>query len=152
LCAGLALTLPTAFGPVRLGPVTLSLYWMLLGVSLAAIGLQSFCLGCIVQVIYQYSSKRVAERLKLFSYNRAMAISGILLMSGLLLGVPLVIEYVHNGLRLPGASDFRNHLAVMGLLLIIAQFIIFSSTLVLHAADLRVRRRLANEKTLRTAA
>src|SRR5438270_1064148 len=101
LSVGLALTLPLASGPVRLGPVTLSLYWMLLGVSLAAIGLQSFCLGCIVQVIYQYSSERLTGRLKLFSYNRVMAASGILLLTGVLLGVPLIVEYVHNGLRLP---------------------------------------------------
>jgi Glycosyl transferase family 2 len=152
LCVGLALTLPLALGPVTLGPVTLSLYWMLLGVTLAAIGLQSFCLGCIVQVVYQYSSERLTRRLKLFSYNRSMAVSGILLSVGLLLVIPLIGEYVHHGLRLPHASDFRSYLAVVGLLLIIAQFIIFSSTLVLHAAELRVKRRLANEKTLRTAA
>src|SRR5690349_10930126 len=97
LCVGLALTLPLALGPVTLGPVTLSLYWMLLGVTLAAIGLQSFCLGCIVQVVYQYSPDRLARRLKLFSYNRSMAASGVLLLLGVLLGVPLIIEYVHNG-------------------------------------------------------
>ena len=31
-CSGLLLTLPLSFGPIALGPVTFSLYWMLVGV------------------------------------------------------------------------------------------------------------------------
>jgi len=50
LIAGLLLTLPAALGPVAIGPVTLSLYWMMLGATLAIVGLQSVYLGAIVQV------------------------------------------------------------------------------------------------------
>src|SRR6202044_1900848 len=32
---GVALTLPLSFGPVTLGPITLSLHWMLLGLTAA---------------------------------------------------------------------------------------------------------------------
>jgi glycosyltransferase involved in cell wall biosynthesis len=58
LAAGLALALPVTFGPVSLGPVVLSINWMLLGLTLSVLGLQSFYLACIVQVLYHYSPER----------------------------------------------------------------------------------------------
>jgi len=142
LILGALLSLPPMFGPVAIGPITLSLYWMLLGVTLAAMGLQSFCLGCIVQVIYQYSPEIRRRRLRLFSYDRAMIVSGILALSAILLGTPLIVEYFRSGLRLPQTGDARSHMAVAGLLMLLLSFIIFSSTLVIHAAGLRVKRRL----------
>ena len=48
-------TLPLAFGPVTIGSITFSLYWMLLGAMLTILGLQSVFLGCIAQVLYDYS-------------------------------------------------------------------------------------------------
>jgi glycosyltransferase involved in cell wall biosynthesis len=142
LIVGALLSILPMFGPVQIGPVSLSLYWMLLGVTLSAIGLQSFCLGCIVQVIYQYAPEKQARRLRLFSYNRAMIVSGLMVLSGMGLGAPLILEYFHRGLRLPETADTRSHMAVAGLMLVLCGFIIFSSTLVIHAAGLRVKRRL----------
>lgn len=141
LFAGLLLTLPPVFGPVTIGPITLSLYWMLLGVTLAAIGLQSYCLGCIVQVLYRYSPESAERRLRLFSYDRAMMASGLMGLGGILAGVPLIVEYFNQGLQLNRLPETRTHLAVLGLLLLLAAFIVFSSTLVIHAADLRAKRR-----------
>lgn len=142
LLLGLLLTLPPVFGPVTIGPITLSMYWMLLGVTLAAIGLQSFCLGCIVQVMYRYSADSAERRLRLFAYNRAMIVSALLGAGGVLAGTPLIAQYFSQGLQLVDLPHWRTHLAVLGLLLLLASFIIFSSTLVIHAADLRAKRRL----------
>ena len=50
LALGLILTLPLSFGPVTIGPISFSLYWMLLGLTLAVLGLQSFYFGCLAQV------------------------------------------------------------------------------------------------------
>src|SRR5688572_26133633 len=50
LAVGLVLTLPLAFGQVTVGPITFSLHWMLLGMSLAIVGLQSVYLGILSQV------------------------------------------------------------------------------------------------------
>ncbi len=49
---GLLLTLPLSFGPIVIGPVTLSLYWMLFGLTLSVLGLQSFFFG----VRHKYSA------------------------------------------------------------------------------------------------
>ena len=141
LVLGLLLTLAVSLGPVSLGPVTLSLNWMMLGLTLSVVGLQCFYLGCIVQVMYQYPAARANRWLRVFSYDRAMVASGLAGLAGLALGLPLVSEYLRGGLRLPTVPGRPMYLAVLGLLFLIAAFHTFSGTLVLHAADLRVRRR-----------
>ena len=142
LALGLLLTVPVSLGPVPLGPVTLSLNWMLLGLTLSVVGMQCFYLGCIVQVMYQYSEAAAGRWLRLFAYDRAMLAAGLFCLAGLALGLPLILEYWRGGLRLPPVPSRQMHLAVLGLLLLVAGFHTFSGTLVLHAADLRVRRRL----------
>jgi glycosyltransferase involved in cell wall biosynthesis len=138
LAVGLLLTLPVSLGPLRLGPITLSLNWMMLGLTLSVVGLQGFYLGCIVQVVYRYSAARAERWLRLFSYNRAMLASGFAGLAGCALGLPLIHQYLAGGLRLPAISTPPMHLAVLGLLLLVAAFHTFSCTLVLHAAN-RVR-------------
>jgi glycosyltransferase involved in cell wall biosynthesis len=140
LVVGLLLALPQTFGAVKVGPVTLSLYWTLFGMTLAVVGLQSFFLGCIVQVMYNYSQQVTNRWVRLFSYTRAMVFSAILALIGLALGIPLVKQYVGAGLVLPDVNGPANHMAAVGLLFVIAGFMTFSSTLVLHAAALRGRR------------
>src|SRR5207237_8737544 len=51
LWMGVLLMLAVMFGPITIGRVTFSLYWMLMGVTLAVLGLQSFYLGCLAQVL-----------------------------------------------------------------------------------------------------
>ena len=140
LVIGLLLAVPQTFGAVKVGPVTLSLYWTLFGMTLSVVGLQSFFLGCIVQVMYNYSQQVTNRWVRLFSYTRAMVFSAILALIGLALGIPLVKQYVGAGLVLPDVNGPANHMAAVGLLFVIAGFMTFSSTLVLHAAALRGRR------------
>ena len=141
LALGLLLTVPVCLGPLAVGPVTLSLHWMLLGLTLSVVGLECFYLGCIVQVIYQYSPARAQRWLRLFAYDRAMLAAGLACLAGFALGLPLVHEYLNGGLRLPVVPGRPMYLAVLGLLLVIAGFHTFGCTLVLHAANLRVGRR-----------
>ena len=143
LLAGLLLSLPVILGPVTVGPVVLSMNWMMLGQTLAVLGLQSVYLGGIVQVLYDYSPPTTARWLRLFEYNRAMAVSAGLLTAGIALGIPLCVQYVRMGLRLPyGISVLPNHLAATGLLLVIFGFLTFCNTLVLHAVKSRMKPRL----------
>ena len=139
---GLLLTLPLAGGPVTVGPITFSLHWMLAGLALTIFGLQSFCCGCIAQVLYDYSGKSTNRWLRFFRYNRSIVCSSIAFLAGLAFVAPLVIEYWKLGFRLPQEALFRlSHLAVMGLLLISAAFINYAFTLLLHATALYVKRK-----------
>ena len=137
---GLLLLLPETFGPIHVGSMTLSLYWSLMGLTLSIVGLQSFYLGCIVQVIYNYYPRASTRWVRLFEFNRAMLASGGMAVLGIAFLAPLAIEYVRHGLRLP-FLNMLDHAAVTGLFLLIAAFMTFSTTLVLNAATMRLRPR-----------
>ena len=139
LCLGLAITLPLTFGPITIGGITPSLYTMLLGVTLAVLGLQSFFVGCIAQVLHDYSGSARRRWLRVFPYNRTILFCAIAFVIGLGLTVQLVIAYANHGLRLPPEARTNVHLAVTGLLLMIIAFMTFTFTLLLHTEGLRER-------------
>jgi glycosyltransferase involved in cell wall biosynthesis len=140
LFVGLVLTLGLSFGEVSVGPVTFSLHWMLLGVSLALLGLQCVYMGILSQVFFDYSGETTARWFRRFPYTRTVAFSAALFAVGLVLSALLTRSYVHNGLRLAENASV-NHLGVAGLLLMIAGFVTFTFTLILHATGVAVRRR-----------
>lgn len=140
MAVGLLLTLPLAFGPIRVGHVVFSLYWMLLGLTLAVLGMQTVGLGCLTQLLHDYSGDASRRWLKVFRYNRAIVTSGGLFTLGIGLIMPLVREYWNLGLRLPVEIGQANYMAIGGLLFVIMAFSLFVFTLVLHCAVLRVRR------------
>jgi Glycosyl transferase family 2 len=133
LGAGLLLTVPLSFGPVTLGSVTFSLYWMLAGVTLTVVGLQNFYLGCLARVLYDATGEATARWTRTFPYNRTVALSALAFLLGVALLVPLVAEYFREGLALPDELGAVNHLAVLGIMLIIVGFTTFTFTLLLHA-------------------
>jgi glycosyltransferase involved in cell wall biosynthesis len=136
---GLLITLPLTFGPLTIGPLTLSLYWMLLGVTLSLLGLQSFYLGCLAQVIHDYTGAARRRWLDAFPYTRTTLLSGALFFLGVILCSFLVAEYVRFGLALPEGVPLSNHPAVTGLLCMVAGFMTFTFTLLLHAVATRCR-------------
>ena len=137
---GTLLTLPLSFGPLTLGPVTFSLHWMLLGLTLATLGLQCIFLGVLAHVFFDYSGESTKRWFARFPYTRTVAVAAGLFTLGLALGGWLVASYIKNGLLL--APDMPvNHLAVTGLLLMIAGFMTFTFTLLLHSTAVVVWRR-----------
>jgi len=137
LTIGLGLTLPLSFGPITLGPVTFNLYWMLLGVTLSVLGLQSFFFGCLAQVLCDYGGRARQRWTGLFRYTRTVLVSSTMFLVGVGLVVPLAVRYINNGLSLETSSPVADHLAVTGLLLMIVGFSTFCFTLLLHATGVR---------------
>ena len=137
---GLLLTLPLTLGPLRAGPVTFSLYWMLLGLTLTVLGAQSAYLGCLTQILHDYNGETSRLWLRIFSYNRSLLCSLALLATGVLLVTPLMRQYWSLGLALPNQIGRTHHMAITGLLLVMLAFINFVFTLVLHFAALRQQR------------
>jgi glycosyltransferase involved in cell wall biosynthesis len=140
---GLLLTLPATLGPVRIGPVTFSLYWMLLGLTFTVLGAQTAYLGCLTQILHDYTGEASRRWLSVFRYNRSVLCSMGLFLSGVALISPLLIEYWTKGLTLPGDVGRNNHMAITGLMLVVLAFTNFVFTLVLHAAALGQQRRHA---------
>ena len=134
LWAGVLFMLAVIFGPLTIGPVTFSLYWMLTGVTLAVVGLQSFYLGCLAQVLNDLTGHARRRWSTLFRYTRSMGWSAGALLFGLASTAPLLRDYFHFGLRLPHPAAATSHLAIGGLFFIIAAFMNFGFTLVINAA------------------
>jgi glycosyltransferase involved in cell wall biosynthesis len=136
LALGLLLSLPLSFGPIAVGPVHFSLFWMLLGMTLTLLGLQSFYLGCLAQVLHDYTGAARRRWLRIFSYTRTVVLSGLLFTAGLVLAGLLVVDYIGSGLAL-SPTDRLPYLGVLGLMLVVVGFMTFTFDLLLHAAALR---------------
>jgi hypothetical protein len=137
LFLGLLLTLPLTGGPITAGPVTFSLYWMLLGMTLSLLGLQSFYLGVAAKILHDYTGTARRRWLSAFRYTRTVGLCALLFLVGLGLTIPLVADYLRSGLSLDVHSSRAPYLAVTGLFFVLASFMTFTSTLLIHAAALR---------------
>jgi hypothetical protein len=140
---GLLLTLPLSFGSISIGSYTFSLYWQLLGVTLAVLGLQSLFSGVLAQVMVDYSGRSRARWKATFRYTRTVLCAFVLFLIGLGLLCALAVEYLVLGHKLPGPSSAVDHMAVTGFLFVIAGFSTFCFTLLLHATGVRYGRRSA---------
>jgi len=132
LALGLLLTLPLALGPMTIGPVHFSLYWMLLGLTLTVLGLQSFYVGCLAKVLHDYTGDARRVWLGAFPYTRSVLVSAAAFAVGLVLAGALLVDYLRSGLRL-SAADRVPYLGVLGLALLIGGFLTFTFILLLHA-------------------
>jgi len=133
LTLGLLLVLPLSTGPIVIGPLGLSLHWMLAGMTLAALGLQCVFMGIVARVLYDYTGHQTERWMAVFEYDRAMIAATALAGLGVLATVPLIAVYVREGFALPPELGRPNYLAVTGLLSIIAAFLTFATTLLVHA-------------------
>src|SRR5580704_12249160 len=119
---GAALTFPLTFGPLTLGPVVFSLHWMLLGLTLATLGLQCAYLGILAQIFFDYSGETTKRWFARFPYTRTVLTAAGIFAAGLGLTGWLLVYYLTHGLRLDERANV-NYLGVTGLLLTIAGFV-----------------------------
>jgi hypothetical protein len=136
LALGLCLVVPLSIGPVTIGPIHFSLLWMMLGSTLVVLGLQSWYLGCLAQVLHDYSGAARRRWLKVFPYNRTVALAGAGFAVGILLALVLVADYIRFGFAL-SETDRTPYLGVLGLLFLMVSFMTFTFVLLLHATALR---------------
>jgi glycosyltransferase involved in cell wall biosynthesis len=136
---GLLITATLTIGPVTVGPVRFSLYWMLFGMTLTITGVQAFLLGCIAQVLFDYRGRARNRWLKIFPYTRGVVAAAVTAVVGLGCTAPLIVYYLshHESLSVRAGQD---RLAIAGLTLIVIGFSLFTFTLVLHAAASATRR------------
>jgi glycosyltransferase involved in cell wall biosynthesis len=127
---GLLLSLALAAGPVRIGKIGFSLYWMLLGVTCATLGYSSIQIGILARVLHGLRPRFVERIQRIFIYDRGMIASGVLAAAGLALLGNLAYHYVKLGLNLEAIS----HPAILGLLFLILGFQTFCFTLLMEMA------------------
>jgi protein-S-isoprenylcysteine O-methyltransferase Ste14 len=107
---------------------------MLAGSAMTVIGVQGVYLGCIAQILYDFTGDARRRLLRRFAYTPTVVASGLLFLGGVGLALPLVGSYVRHGLALPGDWGPPSYMAVTGLLFVVVSVATFVSTLLLHAA------------------
>jgi hypothetical protein len=120
-----------AKGPITIGGVGFSLYWLLFGVTCVTLGYSSLQIGVLARVMHGLRPRSLQRLRHVLSYNRGMLVAAGCVLVGLLLLGALVYHYL--------TSDFRlfeiSHPAIFGLLLIIVGFQTFCFTLLLEMAQ-----------------
>jgi glycosyl transferase family 2 len=128
---GAVLSCGLAKGPITIGVVGFSLYWLLFGVTCVTLGYSSIQIGVLARVMHGLRPRSLQRLRQVFSYNRGMFLAGACVLVGLVLLSALVYHYL--------TSDFRlfeiSHPAIFGLLLIIVGFQTFCFTLLLEMAQ-----------------
>ena len=120
-----------AIGPITIGGVGLSLYWMLFGVTCVTLGYSSIQIGVLARVMHGLRAQSLRRLRRVLTYNRGMAISGGCVVVGIVLLGALVYRYLRAEFRLYEIS----HPAIFGLLLIIVGFQTFCFTLLLEMVE-----------------
>ena len=131
--------MPLSFGQIHVGPIVLSIHWMLLGLTLATLGLQCVYLGVLAQVFFDYSGVTTKRWFARFPYTRTVMLSAGAFAAGLGLEGWLVVYYVKHGFLLSFDAPVNN-LGVSGMFLMIAGFVTFTFTLLLHSTAVVVWR------------
>lgn len=140
LALGLGLTLPLTLGPRTIGPITFSIHWMLLGLTLATLGMQSAFMGILSQVFFDYSGEATKRWFSRFPYTKTTFASMALFFAGVGLEGFLAATYVRNAYTLTTQMT-ATYAGVTGLLLMIAGFATFTFTLMLHSTAVVVWRK-----------
>lgn len=136
---GALLVVLLSFGPLRLGQIELSLTWMLLGTTLATMGLSCCYTGAIARLLFDYSSKQQRFLDYWFPYDRTMLIVGLLFLTSIGLILPLVFFYIQNEYTLPSTTHITVYRAVAGLWLALAGAQTFTFLLLSKAIPLKIK-------------
>jgi glycosyltransferase involved in cell wall biosynthesis len=134
---GLLLTLPLSFGGITIGPITFNLYWMLIGLTLCVLGLQSIYFGCLADVFLDYTGKARQRWRRVFRYTSTVVASGVIFTIGFTLSAAVLVHYLTHHFSLPNTTSVIDHLGITGLLFMIIGFSTFCFTLLLHATEVR---------------
>ena len=120
-------------GSVQVAGLGFSLHWMLLFLVAFLVGLQLCLTGILAKVLYDSEQKRVQTWSRFFGFNRAVLISALLFLAGLVCGWGLIAEYIGSHFRLPDFLGVASYRAVVGVGLILSAFLYFTFALVFNA-------------------
>ena len=138
---GMILTLLGAAGLLMLGDgpqlvlgIGFSMHWMLLFLVAFLCGLNFALTGILAKIIYDEEGARSSRWRRLFSLDRVLPITGLLLLVGAALTLPLLGLYVRDAYRLPQELGVPTYQAILGLAFGLGAFSFFTGSLVINAA------------------
>jgi hypothetical protein len=136
---GIFLCVPSTFGTVTVGAISLSIFWQLLGMTFVSLGLVGIYSAIISKVLFDYTGQESKRWTRVLRYTRTSMISGGFIILGIAGTMPLLRHYVMNQYSLPDIDSRISHMAISGLTAIIAGVVSFVFTLIVHASVLASR-------------
>jgi hypothetical protein len=112
---------------------------MLLGTTLATMGLGCCFTGAIARLLFDYTSRQRQKLEDWFPYDRTMLIIGLMFLAAVALVLPLVFVYVRHDYTLSTLADITVYRAVAGLWLGLAAAQTFTFLLLSKAVPLKIR-------------
>jgi hypothetical protein len=128
---GAVIACALAKGPITIGGVGFSLYWLLFGVTCVTLGYSSIQIGVLARVMHGLRPESLKRLRQILSYDRGMFLAAGCVLIGIALLSTLVYQYLNSDFRLFEIS----HPAIFGLLLIMVGFQTFCFTLLLEMAQ-----------------
>lgn len=119
-------------GPIRIGSLTLSTHWMLIGLLCGVIGLQAFYMGILAGVMYDVNGHKSKKWAGIFEFNRCIIICLLLMIAGIFLAIPIVKEYISADFSL-APSSHSSLLALIGFGAATVAFLTFTQSLLVSA-------------------
>ncbi len=126
-----------AAGPVTVLGIGFDLHWMLLGIVAATVGYSAVQLALLSRVLFDFDRRLTDRLLATLTYNRGVAISGLLTVAGIAPNLVLLAHWLSADFHLRSIG----YSSVFGLLLMILGFQTFGFTLLLHMLGQRSRMR-----------
>ena len=120
-------------GPIQLFGLGLSLHWMLLFVLLMVVGAKLTMVGALARIIYDRERRRQGVWKRLFSFRAAVTVFSGLSLFGIASAIPLILEYIAAGYRLPPVVTRASYQAVAGIGAILLGSLHFAFSLVYGA-------------------
>jgi hypothetical protein len=136
---GLPIALILSFGPVTVGPFTLTAHSQALAISLSTIGLTCIYMGIIASVANDLTGLAIRHWRELFTITRSITSSALLVAVGLTLNLLFVGVYFDRGFSVLAEDAIISHLALTGLFLLVIGMLTFGFTLVLQEVSARIQ-------------
>ncbi len=111
-----------------MGVITLSIHSLLLGLTLTVIGFSALNMSFISKLIYDFYPKKTEMIKKTMTYNKGIIASSILMISGFILLIVFLEDYIRSGFTLKEMSKS----ALIGLLFFITGFQVFTFNLIIN--------------------
>src|SRR6266513_1404263 len=93
---GVLISCALAMGPVTIGGVGFSLYWLLFGVTCVTLGYSSIQIGVLARVMHGLRPKSLKRLRQVLNYDRGMLLSAGCRLVGIVLLSTLVYHYSNN--------------------------------------------------------
>src|SRR5712671_409881 len=97
MAIGLLFSLGLAGGPVMIGNIGFSLYWMLFGVTCTTLGYSSIQIGILARVMHRLRPLFVKRAQRFVTYDRGMLVAAVSVVLGVVLLGALVYRYLSHG-------------------------------------------------------